>query len=552
MSWWEQLDGPVLGRYRIERLLGEGGMARVFLATDVKAGRAVAFKTPKLESFPPDRVQELLARFNREFRSQASDPIQGVIPIYESGEFTDNAGIERPFLAMQYLSGGSLADKLRGQIGRRDHRQTLGEVLDWLVPIARTLDRLHARKYLHRDVKPDNILFNTDGDPFLADFGIVGTLDDALNGSTLGIVATGLMGSPGSPGYQSPESIQADSSLRNVSSSDQFSLAVSVYEALSGALPARAGTSQEWYGALMHWAPIPLSEPAPEMPQAAVAAVMKAMSLQPRGRFTSCSEFAKALSAATTDAPSAAPNEPKAPAAKAKAAAAMPRPAPATPAQSAPQAPPPAHAGEKKRRWLSAAAALAFVLTGIVGWQLWQSSRERTEPVKGVTLDQLAAAQAAARNADAPASASTQQAPAATSSFVNDLATEIVADANKADEAKAATPPAEMVAVVYVQFDSCMLTVEGTALLDQTIPNLQTNHRRVEVAGHTDSRSGSPAEAAALSQRQAQAVAAYLTSHGIDASRLDVNGYGASRPAAGDANEADWAMNRRVEISYKD
>jgi serine/threonine protein kinase len=312
-GWWEQLDAPVLGRYRIERLLGEGGMARVFLATDVRADRPVAFKTPKLESFPPESVDELLGRFKREFRSMASDPIQGVIPIYESGEFTDDAGVVRPFLAMQYLSGGSLGDLLGGHIGQRTHRQTLGEVLDWLVPIARTVDRLHARKYLHRDIKPDNILFNSDGDPFLADLGIVGSLDPGMGGSMLGSTSMGVLGSPGSPGYQSPESIQADPALRNITASDQFSLAVTVYEALAGKLPVDAGTNQAWYGALMHWSPMPLSMHCPDLPAAASDAVMKAMSAQPSGRFTTCSEFAKAIEEARLDRPRAAATTPAPP-----------------------------------------------------------------------------------------------------------------------------------------------------------------------------------------------------------------------------------------------
>jgi serine/threonine protein kinase len=302
MRWWERQDAPVLGRYRIDRLLGEGGMARVFLATDLRNDRPVAFKTPKLESFPPEFVAELLARFSREFRSQAQDPIQGVIPIHESGEFTDADGVVRPFLVMQYLSGGSLGDLIGGDIGRRAHRQTLGEVLDWLVPIARTVDRLHARKYLHRDIKPDNILFNSDGDPFLADFGVVGSLDPSLDGATLSSGTMGALSSPGSPGYQSPESIQADPALRNVSASDQFSLAVTVYEALAGVLPAQVSTHQQWFGALMHWAPIPLSTPCPDLPKAASDVVMKAMAAQPRERFASCSEFAKALAVAVNAA----------------------------------------------------------------------------------------------------------------------------------------------------------------------------------------------------------------------------------------------------------
>jgi serine/threonine protein kinase len=294
MGWWQELDGPLLGRYRIERLLGEGGMARVFLATDLKSGREVAVKSPKIESFPPDRLAELLKRFSREFQSQIKDPIQGVVPVFDADEVSDAHGVSRPILVMQYLSGGSLATKLGGRVGARTHRQTLSEVLAWLPRIADTVDALHRRKYLHRDIKPDNILFDNDDKPFLADFGVVGLLDSEYGlESTIGGSAARM--SPGSPGYQAPESLKVDEAARNAPASDQFSLGIAVYEALSGRLPMSAGSAAEWYGQLAHWAPTPLGELCPEIPSRAADAVMKAISAQARDRFLSCSEFAKAI-----------------------------------------------------------------------------------------------------------------------------------------------------------------------------------------------------------------------------------------------------------------
>ena len=421
--WWEQLDAPVLGRYRIDRLLGEGGMARVFLATDVRADRPVAFKTPKIESFPPESVKELLSRFNREFRSQASDPIQGVIPIYESGEFIDADGVARPFLAMQYLSGGSLGDLLGGQIGQRAHRQTLAEVLDWLVPIARTVDRLHARKYLHRDIKPDNILFNSDGDPFLADLGIVGTLDPSIGTSTmLGSTALGVLGSPGSPGYQSPESIQADPSLRNIAASDQFSLAVTVYEALAGRLPVDAGTNQAWYGALMHWSPIALSTWCPDMPRAASEAVMKAMAANASSRFLSCSEFARALVAAAS--PHVAPASPTAPG---PGPAAEPTPA-ARAEQSVPTQPAAKPMSTLNKARIGAAIMAVMVLTAglAMGWDIGPPPDVATES----TPPDGARAAAGLENSDAAAASDIAAAASAASEATPSRAT--VADAGPA------------------------------------------------------------------------------------------------------------------------
>jgi serine/threonine protein kinase len=136
-------------------------------------------------------------------------------------------------------------------------------VLSWLRPVAATLDRLHARMYLHRDVKPDNILFNADGDPFLADFGIATALNRMGATDTLASVldSTG----PGSPGYQSPESLRNE----KFATSDQFSLAVTVYEALTGRLPMPTTTREGWSAALANWKPTPLTELLPTLPAAA-------------------------------------------------------------------------------------------------------------------------------------------------------------------------------------------------------------------------------------------------------------------------------------------
>jgi serine/threonine protein kinase len=523
MRWWEQLDAPVLGRYRIERLLGEGGMARVFLATDVRADRPVAFKTPKLESFPPESVDELLGRFKREFRSMASDPIQGVIPIYESGEFTDDAGVVRPFLAMQYLSGGSLGDLLGGHIGQRTHRQTLGEVLDWLVPIARTVDRLHARKYLHRDIKPDNILFNSDGDPFLADLGIVGSLDPGMGGSMLGSTSMGVLGSPGSPGYQSPESIQADPALRNITASDQFSLAVTVYEALAGKLPVDAGTNQAWYGALMHWSPMPLSMHCPDLPAAASDAVMKAMSAQPSGRFTTCSEFAKALGAAS-EAPRVAPG-----------AALSPLQTHAKPAQERTEAaarPTPPPAKPTREPWSNLARArigagiIAVVVVSVglaLGWAGSPPTGEDGLPTSGASPEPVASA--------GVESATTPPDPV---------------------QPEVEGPPW----AVGFAADKSDLAPEAKRILDAAIAFLRrTPDARVLITGHADPTEGSAPYAMRMSERRAESVREHLVGNGIDGARLRSEARGRSRPlrpgvlADGTTDHAAVGANRRVELT---
>lgn len=553
MPWWEDMDGPIHGRYRIDRLLGEGGMARVFLATDLRARRPVAFKTPKIESFPPESVAELLGRFNREFDAQASDPVQGVIPIYESGEFTDAASVVRPFLAMQYLSGGSLGDLLGGTIGRRERTQTLAELLEWLVPIARTLDRLHARRYLHRDVKPDNILFNSDGDPFLADLGIVGSLDPALSGSILGSTSMGVLGSPGSPGYQSPESILAEPNLRNISASDQFSLAVTVYEALAGRLPANASTNQQWYGALLNWAPVPLSIPCPELARTAVEAVMKAMSARSRDRFASCSEFAKALSAAASShdqLPAAVPTlspvshlpPPTTTAPQAQAAAGLPALQPAT------------------RAWIGATALSALLLTT---WMLWggtDGTTGGTEPVPNVieaekTEAGLPPQVAAPPATDSPSAAPTPALPAVLSAVAEPG--ESVADATAGADAASA---AKTKAPVNPKSAACLPGDKDGC--DTDAGKVRPAARPLPVAPIAEDRSGDSPEMVLIrrchddqgqfdageSIRSCTKLIEALTANGNEVS-LSHRFRGQHRLRAGDFPNAERDFTRAIELS---
>ncbi len=572
--WWEQLDAPILGRYRIERLLGEGGMARVFLATDVRADRPVAFKTPKIEAFPPESVNELLSRFGREFRAQASDPIQGVIPIYESGEFTDDDGVVRPFLAMQYLSGGSLGDALGGEIGRRAHRQTLGEVLDWLVPIARTIDRLHARKYLHRDIKPDNILFNSDGDPFLADLGIVGSLDPALGGTAMGSTALGVLGSPGSPGYQSPESIQADPALRNITASDQFSLAVTVYEALAGKLPVAASTNQAWYGALMHWSPIALSTPCPDLPSAASEAVMKAMAAQAPARFLSCSEFAKALVAAADGAQQAiaAPVTPTAATLPALMPIKAPNPSLLRAAAPAPETRAPFSLLTKAR---IGAAVMAVVVLGTglaLGWNV------STPPPGDATVPPSAAPAAAAGDrevgagiddaTDAGGLEAQLQAngidcrPDTDGDGLNDcldVCPASVRGAPVGDEGCARTSAFALRTLEFERGKSD-LTAQHKLALEDAWMFLQAHPRiRVEIAGHADlDEGGGLAGESRLSKGRADNVLENLVAKGVERRRLQTAVLGATgqlkfaMKTGGAPESEDMAKRRHVVVLTSD
>lgn len=292
MQWWASLpDGVLAGRYRIEGKIGEGGMAEVFLARQQPLDNKVAIKVPKLGS---GDSAHLLDRFKREVTRQNQERIVGVIGLLDAGGWEGGDGRKRPYLVMEYVSGGSLADRLGGHFAQREHRQSAQDVLAWLTPIATTLDRLHGRGLLHRDVKPDNILFNADGDPLLSDFGIATTLDGALGDGSGG--STGLW-VVGSPGYMPPEAASGE----KVAASDQFSLAITVYAALAGQLPIQPTGIVEWMKALASWYPQHLATLRPELPLALADAVMKAMASDPKERFASCSAFATRMREALHD-----------------------------------------------------------------------------------------------------------------------------------------------------------------------------------------------------------------------------------------------------------
>ena len=296
MQWWESLeDGALSDRYRIERKLGEGGMAEVFLARQEPLGRKVAIKFPKVGF---DESPHLLRRFKREVERQDQERIVGVIGLLDAGERVDSDGHKHPYLVMEYVSGGSLADMLGGRFGARLHRQSIDDVMVWLPPIAATLDRLHGRGLLHRDVKPDNILFNADGDPLLADFGIATSLDDAQSGSEGSSTSLWVVGSPG---YMSPEIMASE----KAASSDQFSLGITVYEALTGRLPMVPQNLGAWMKALANWHPEHLSNLCPDLPQGVADAVMKAISSEGKERFASCTAFANRVRDARAEKPDA-------------------------------------------------------------------------------------------------------------------------------------------------------------------------------------------------------------------------------------------------------
>ncbi len=272
--------GRLLGnRYRLERVLGAGGMGVVYLARDLHDGRAVAVKV--LHEDPDDDPQRR-KRFLREAWavSQLSHPY--IVKVYEQGDESDGAS----WIAMEYLDGTNLGDILeRGRLPLRD-------VVATLVPVARALGAAHRAGFVHRDVKPDNIIVCGDGRPVLVDFGITRTISHrAPNRGTVDqLTRTGVL--VGTPEYMSPEQVRG---IVLDGRSDQFSLAVVCYEALTGVRPFNGDAAMAVIAAVLTDPVVPVIDLAPEVPREVSNGIAKALSKKPDERFASIDAFADLL-----------------------------------------------------------------------------------------------------------------------------------------------------------------------------------------------------------------------------------------------------------------
>ena len=270
-------SGQVLAdRYVIERPLGHGGMATVYLAEERKHSRHVAVKV-----LHPDLTRSLgTERFLREIRIVAGLSHPHIVPLIDSGEYDG-----RLFYVSVFVPGGSLRDRLN-----RERTLALGDALRVGHEIGSALESAHRGGYVHRDVKPENILLAADGHALLTDFGIAfaGSTD-----TTDAITAVGL--AVGTPEYMSPE--QASGARDLGVPSDLYSLACVVYEMLTGEPPFRGPNAQATMA--MHVTKTPPSSRAmrPELPAMLDQVLAKALAKDPQQRYSGVREFLSALDA---------------------------------------------------------------------------------------------------------------------------------------------------------------------------------------------------------------------------------------------------------------
>lgn len=266
-------------QYQIKKQLGQGGMATVYLAHDTRLERDVAIKLVRKGSIPPDQLERILKRFEREAKALAKFLHPNIVPVYDYGEFKG-----APYFVMAYLSQGILKER----IGKQIEVQT---ALHWVAQIAGALNYAHQRGFVHRDVKPSNILFSETDNLMLSDFGIAQVLEEM----TTQLTVTGM--GVGTPEYMAPEQWQGKSSK----ASDQYALGVVLFELLTGQKPFTADTP---LGVALKVMSEPLPSPnsiVGDIPEAAGKLLYKALERDPGNRFESMETFHLALNNASID-----------------------------------------------------------------------------------------------------------------------------------------------------------------------------------------------------------------------------------------------------------
>jgi TolB-like protein/Flp pilus assembly protein TadD len=268
------LEASLRERYLIERELGQGGMATVYLARDLKHARPVALKVLRPElaaSLGPER-------FLREIRLAAGLQHPHILPIFDSGEA---AG--RLWYTMPFVEGPSLRDRLR-----ESRPLPIDEAVRVVREVAIALDHAHRRGVVHRDIKPENILLS-EGQALVADFGIARAIG-AGGGDTLTQAGVAI----GTPMYMSPEQASGDAADAR---SDLYSLGCTLYELLVGTAPFTGPTPQAVV-VKQFTGPAPsLRTGRPDAPAELDLAVARALERDPGDRYASLAEFAAALSA---------------------------------------------------------------------------------------------------------------------------------------------------------------------------------------------------------------------------------------------------------------
>jgi serine/threonine protein kinase len=261
------MEITTIGRYEIEKELAQGGMGVIFLAKDPYIQRQVVIKVLMYSRTLDDVYRDF---FQQEAELIAALEHPCIVPIYDFGWHG-----EQPYIVMRYMAGGSLADRLE----KEEIKQT--QIAHIFKRIGEALDAAHARKIIHRDVKPSNFLFDSTGEIFLSDFGI------AKSTAIVDDDGTWLVGTPA---YMSPEQVLGDPMDGRA---DIYALGIVLYRLLSGQLPFSNNSVTALINAHVDM-PIPdIRSVKNNIPAVWQEVVGKAMAKDPNDRYATASDFAR-------------------------------------------------------------------------------------------------------------------------------------------------------------------------------------------------------------------------------------------------------------------
>ena len=260
-------------RYHLDKLIGEGGFANVYLATDLELGRQVAIKVLEANWV---KDKELLTRFRNEARAVAALDHPNILQIYDFGVVKST-----PYIVMPYISGGTLADRMK------QGPFTLDEIGFYLDQIGSALDYAHERGIVHRDVKPSNLLMRPNGQLVLMDFGLAKLLDNVALEEQTAVVGT--------VAYMAPEQCQGLVSA----ASDIYMLGVIFYQMLTGKIPFEGNTTRIMVGHVYATLPSLIGQPgmksfSPGVVQELDQVIIKVLAKRPVDRYPTCQALCNA------------------------------------------------------------------------------------------------------------------------------------------------------------------------------------------------------------------------------------------------------------------
>lgn len=268
------------GKYRLDALLGSGGVGEVYRAQNTMMGRTVAIKILKPEHVTDGAV---VARFMREAKAANLARHPNVVDVLDVG--LDDDGV--PFIVQEFLEGVDLGKHLKRSKGALGYKQ----VLELMIPVVEAVGLAHAQGVVHRDIKPENVFLAKVGDtvvPKLLDFGISYIKPQP---GDVRMTRTGM--TVGTPAYMSPEQLEGTSGVDV--RTDVWALGVILYEALSGHLPFEGETSALLFAQIAWVDPVPLQKIAPQVPEALAQVVSKCLRRKVQERYASATELARDL-----------------------------------------------------------------------------------------------------------------------------------------------------------------------------------------------------------------------------------------------------------------